>query len=121
MNEAKNRLSLPFKGSSLFSGRSLFPGRIESRQSLTIVGRYPALDDINGQLHLFGYFFRYKAAIIQNGDCLLPKAFIVGLLPLNKLPLIFLTHKSNTPSIFRTTWVTYCRLPTPRGVGGLPG
>src|SRR5437667_6865600 len=87
--------SLPFKGSSLFSRRSLFPRRIESRQSLTIEGRYPALDDINGQLYLFGYFFWYKAAIIQNGDCLLPEAFIVALSPLNKLPFIFLTHQAN--------------------------
>jgi len=77
---------------------------------LTIVGRYPALDDINGQLYLFGYFFWYKAAIIQNGNCLLPEAFNVGLSPLNKLPFIFLTYEANTPSIFRTTWVTYCRL-----------
>ncbi len=121
MNEAKNPHSFPFKGSSLFSGRSLFPRRIESRQSFMIVGRYPASDGINGQLYLFGYFFRYKAAIIQNGDCLLPEAFIVGLSPLNKLLFVFLTHEANTPSIFRTTWVTYCRLPTPSSAGGLPG
>jgi hypothetical protein len=73
---------------------------------LAIVSRYPALDDIDRQLYFFGYFFRYNAAIIQNADCLLPKAFIVGLSPLNKLPFIFLAHEANTPWVFRTTWVT---------------
>ena len=86
-----------------------------------IVARYPASDGINGQLYFFGYSFRYKAAIIKNGDCLLPKAFIVGLSPLNKLPFVFLTNEANTPSIFRTTWVIYCRLPTPSSTGGVPG
>jgi len=86
-----------------------------------IVSRYPASDGINRHLYFFGYFFRYKAAIIKNRDCLLPKAFIVRLSPLDKLALIFLTHEANTPSIFRATWVTYCRLLPPSSAGGPSG
>jgi hypothetical protein len=85
-----------------------------------VVGGYPASDGINWQLYLLGYFFRDKAAIIQNGDGLLPEAFIVGLSPVNKLQLVFLTHEANTPSIFRTTRVTYRGFPTPSNAGGLP-
>lgn len=72
-----------------------------------VVGGYPASDGIKGQLYLFGYFFRDKAAIIQNGDCILPKAVIVGFSPPNKVAFIFLTHETNTQSIFWTTRATY--------------
>ena len=47
----------------------------EPRQSFMVVGGYPVSDGINGQLYLFGHFFRDKAAIIQNGDGFLPEAF----------------------------------------------
>jgi hypothetical protein len=120
VNEAKNPLPLPFNGGSFFSWRSFFPRRIEPCQSFMVVGRYPSSDGINGQLYLFGYFFRDNDAIIQYGDGLLPEAFIVGLSPVNKLQLVFLTHEANTPSIFWTTWVIYCGFPTPSNAGRLP-
>jgi hypothetical protein len=108
------------RAAPFFPGDLFFRGGLSPAQSLMVVGGYPASDGINGQLYLFGYFFRDKAAIIQNGDGLLPEAFIVGLSPLNKLQLVLLTNEANTPSIFWATWATYFGLPTPSGAGGLP-
>jgi len=44
-----------------------------------------------------------------------------GLSPVNKLQLVILTHEANTPSIFRTTWVTNCSLLAPSCAGGRSG
>ena len=50
-----------------------------------VVDRYPLSDRINWQLYLLGYFFGDEAAVIQNGDGLLPETFIVGFSPFNQL------------------------------------